>query len=204
MPLLIFLFFFRFITFPNGLRYPRWSPQPTYSSQYSAYPQTAFPNAFNVQNLQTNVPIINQSNLSAKRNEAVRVSPKEEISVAKLLKERQKLTNQNESLAPYRAHPLFHYLKNRNTVDRDKIISFRNDNPSTNEKITTLILKPVAKAVAGIEGKAISTPLSRAILRQGTNVDILFEPEAVAVVGPGGIAHAQSDLEISYEDLMES
>lgn len=109
------------------------------------------------------------------------------------------LKNSTGSLAPYKAHPLFHFLKNRNTINTDKIISFRNDN--SKEEVTTLILKPVAKSVAGIDGQAISNPLSRAILRQGMNVDILFEPEAVAVAGPGGVAHAQSDLEITYENF---
>lgn len=71
-----------------------------------------------------------------------------------------------------------------------------------NKEVTTLILKPVARSIAGVDGKAISTPLSKAILRQGTNVDILFEPEAVAIAGPGGIAHAESDLEITYEDIV--
>lgn len=80
------------------------------------------------------------------------------------------------------------------------MIRFRASN-SINDDVTTLILKPQSTAVAGVEGKAVSNPLSRAILREGTNVDILFEPAAVAIAGPGGIAHAQSDLEISYEYL---
>ncbi|VEN64566.1 unnamed protein product [Callosobruchus maculatus] len=105
------------------------------------------------------------------------------------------------SLAAYRAHPLLHYVKNRNTIAKEKIISFRNPN-SSKEDITTLILKPVARSVAGVEGKAVSNPLSKAILRDGVNVDILFEPDAVAIAGPGGVAHAQSDLEISYEDVI--
>lgn len=100
--------------------------------------------------------------------------------------------------SPYRAHPLFYFLKNKNTIQKDKIISFRNENSTL--PVTSLILKPVAKAVAGVDGKAISMPISKAVLRRGTNVDILFEPEAVAIVGPGGIAHAQSSLEITYED----
>lgn len=111
----------------------------------------------------------------------------------------QEINKEPPSLAPYRAHPLFHYLKNRNTIQKDKIISFRNEDNSND--ITTLILKPVARSVAGVSGKAISTPLSKAILREGTNVDVLFEPEAVAIAGPGGVAHAESNLEISYEDV---
>lgn len=93
---------------------------------------------------------------------------------------------------------MFHYLKNKNTVNTDRIISFRNDGDERD--VATLILQPVARAIAADDGKAVATPLSRAVLRQGTNVDILFEPEAVAIAGPGGIAHAQSELEISYED----
>lgn len=65
------------------------------------------------------------------------------------------------------------------------------------------MLKPVARAIAGQDGRAIATPVSRAVLQEGTNADILFEPEAVAVAGPGGIAHAESDLEISYEDYVK-
>lgn len=102
------------------------------------------------------------------------------------------------SLLPYRKHPLFHFLKNRNTIDQNQVLRFRDlKNP---KPITTLILKPVARAIAGNDGKAMATPLSRAVLRKGSNVDILFEPEAVAIAGPGGIAHAQSDLEIFYDD----
>lgn len=131
---------------------------------------------------------------------------KEEIKVNDIKpKERIRLQAINlenpASLAPYRAHPLFHYVKNKNTIQRDKIISFRNPDHTDND-ITTLILKPVARAVAGVEGKAVSTPVSKAVLRPGTNVDILFEPEAVAIAGAGGIAHAESDLEISYEEII--
>lgn len=101
-------------------------------------------------------------------------------------------------MASFRAHPLFYYLKNKNTINTDRIISFRNENDERD--VATLILQPVARAIAADAGKAVATPLSKAILRQGTNVDILFEPEAVAIAGPGGIAHAQSVLEISYAD----
>ena len=71
-----------------------------------------------------------------------------------------------------------------------------------NGKPTSLILKPVAKAVAGAKGVAIAAPLSRAVVRKGQEVKIHFDPQAVAVVGPGGLADAHSDLLISYlEDL---
>lgn len=77
---------------------------------------------------------------------------------------------------------------------------FRNGDGGDNSDTTTLILKPVARAIAGQDGKAFSTPVSRALLRRGTNVDVLYEPESVAIAGPGGVAHAQSDLEIYYEE----
>lgn len=66
--------------------------------------------------------------------------------------------------------------------------------------MATIILKPMAKAVAGVDGTAIATPISKAFLREGTDTDIFYEPEAVAIAGPGGIAHAQSYLDIYYED----
>lgn len=141
--------------------------------------------------------------------ETVVVSPKKEIRINDI--EMNKSMNiqlppleKPPSLAPFRAHPLLHYVKNRNTINPNKIISFRNNDISNgpSKDITTLILKPVARSIAGVDGTAISTPLSRAILRQGMNVDILFEPEAVAIAGPGGIAHAESDLEITYEDII--
>jgi hypothetical protein len=75
-------------------------------------------------------------------------------------------------------------------------------NANTSKKPTMLVLKPVAKAVAGAKGIAIAAPLSRAVVRKGQEVKINFDPDAVAVVGPGGVADAHSDLEISYfEDL---
>lgn len=140
--------------------------------------------------------------------ELVIASPKEQIKISDLgmegSKEPQLPVKKPPSLAPYRNHPLLHFIKNRNTIDLNKIITFRSKDISKipAEDITTLILKPVARSVAGVDGKAISMPLSKAILRQGTNVDILFEPEAVAIAGPGGIAHAESDLEITYEDVI--
>jgi len=70
------------------------------------------------------------------------------------------------------------------------------------KKPTTLVLKPVAKVVAGPKGIAIAAPISRAVVRKGQDVNIHFDPEAVAVVGPGGVADAHSELFLSYyEDL---
>ena len=75
-------------------------------------------------------------------------------------------------------------------------------NASELKKPTTLILKPVAKVVAGPKGIAIAAPISRAVVRKGQDVNIHFDPEAVAVVGPGGVADAHSELFLSYyEDI---
>jgi hypothetical protein len=75
-------------------------------------------------------------------------------------------------------------------------------NANIPKKPTMLVLKPAAKAVAGAKGIAVAAPLSRAVVRKGQEVNIHFDPDAVAVVGPGGVADAHSDLIISYfEDL---
>lgn len=60
----------------------------------------------------------------------------------------------------------------------------------------TFVLKPSAKAIAGKRGTAIASPYSRAVLPEEGDVNIIYEPEAVAIAGPGGIAHAQSELDI--------
>jgi hypothetical protein len=71
-------------------------------------------------------------------------------------------------------------------------------NPREQVKKTTLLLKPVARAIAGANGVSIAAPLSQAVVRKGQEVNIHFKPDAVAVVGPGGFADAHSDLLISY------
>lgn len=117
-------------------------------------------------------------------------------------------TNKNPSnslLAPYRNHPLLNYIKQNHPLIKPTLLTFRSQQPNdpnaqNQEATSTLILKPVARAIAGPEGKAMATPLSRAVLRRNSNVDILFEPDSVAIAGPGGIAHAESDLEITYVD----
>lgn len=91
-------------------------------------------------------------------------------------------------------------LKAGNTLNGNAF-SIRTNRHAPAKDTVTLVLKPVARAIAGQDGRAIATPVSRAVLQEGTNADILFEPEAVAVAGPGGIAHAESDLEISYENV---
>lgn len=82
---------------------------------------------------------------------------------------------------------------------RKNVIKIRNGVDSDN--VSTLVFQPVAVAKAGLNGKAISTPISRAVLRKGVNADIIFEPETIAIAGPGGIAHAESVLEI-YEEVI--
>lgn len=62
----------------------------------------------------------------------------------------------------------------------------------------TLILEPSSKAVSGNGGIAISSPVSRAILRRNMGTRVLYRPESVAVAGVGGTAHAQSDLILDY------
>ncbi|XP_041976541.1 uncharacterized protein LOC121731248 isoform X4 [Aricia agestis] len=55
----------------------------------------------------------------------------------------------------------------------------------------TFHLKPSAYASNG-EGIAISNPISTVILRPGDVAKIVHDPEATAVAGPGGIAHADA------------
>lgn len=62
----------------------------------------------------------------------------------------------------------------------------------------TLILEPNSKAISGNDGTSISTPISRAILRRGTAVKVLFRPQSVAITGAYGVAHAQADLILDF------
>lgn len=64
----------------------------------------------------------------------------------------------------------------------------------------TLILEPNSKAISGNDGVSISNPLSRAILRRGTAVKVLFRPQSVAITGANGVAHAQADLLLDFID----
>ncbi|KAM8710642.1 hypothetical protein ACLKA7_017293 [Drosophila subpalustris] len=63
-------------------------------------------------------------------------------------------------------------------------------------KQAALILEPHAKAVVGNGGTAISTPISRALLKKGVPTNVYFNPESVAIAGVGGKAHAAADLEL--------
>lgn len=68
----------------------------------------------------------------------------------------------------------------------------------TNKNKTVLIFHPKSKAEAGKNGVAVSAPVSHAILYPGQKAQILFDPQSVANAGPLGLAHAHSDLLISY------
>jgi hypothetical protein len=59
--------------------------------------------------------------------------------------------------------------------------------------VTTLILRPYAKAVAGAGGTAIAAPQSRAVTSNPGDI-VIFEPETIAVAGPGGRAIARATL----------
>lgn len=72
------------------------------------------------------------------------------------------------------------------------------DNEAANEEaakppVTTLILRPYAKAVAGAGGTAIAAPQSRAVTSNPGDI-VIFEPETIAVAGPGGKAIARATL----------
>lgn len=133
-----------------------------------------------------------------KLNESLFVN---DVTLKKIQKLNEKLTDPNAAFfAPYKNHPLFTYLRDKHTLDFSKVIEYKTEdqNLQSEKDTVTLILKPMARAIAGLEGRAMATPLSRAVVEKGTNADILFEPDAVAIVGPGGIAHAQSELEVGY------
>lgn len=75
---------------------------------------------------------------------------------------------------------------------------FTQEGGITLENEATLILEPHSKALSGNDGVSISTPLSRALLRRGTAVKLLFRPESVAISGAGGTSHAQADLILDF------
>jgi hypothetical protein len=114
-------------------------------------------------------------------------------------------THDSASLTVPKLHDEEEYVKLLHKGLESLKESGRNEvNASEVKKPTTIVLKPVAKAVAGPKGIALAAPQSRAVVRKGQDVNIHFDPEAVAVVGPGGVADAHSDLFISYyEDLFQ-
>lgn len=62
----------------------------------------------------------------------------------------------------------------------------------------TLILEPNSRSISGNDGTSISAPVSRAILRKGTSVKVLFKPQSVAITGANGVAHASADLLLDF------
>lgn len=66
--------------------------------------------------------------------------------------------------------------------------------------MATIDLQPSAEASAEENGTAIATPVAQAIIKKGQRVRLIFNPKAVAIAGPGGRAHAYSDLIIKYID----
>lgn len=73
-----------------------------------------------------------------------------------------------------------------------------------NQKPTKLMLRPVAKAVAGPRGIAVASPIAKAVLRRGQTVELDYDPDAVAIAGPGGRAHAHPEFLVDYQDSKES
>lgn len=66
--------------------------------------------------------------------------------------------------------------------------------------VTKIILKPESKAIAGANGTAIASPISRAIVRRGDYVEIDYAPKSIAVVGNGGTAQSEPQLVITFQD----
>lgn len=77
--------------------------------------------------------------------------------------------------------------------DGDKFIQHLSQDP-----VYIIHVNPKALAVSGLKGVSIANPISKVILRKGEVASIIYKPLATAVVGPGGIAHAESELNV-YE-----
>lgn len=109
----------------------------------------------------------------------------------------------NVSLPQFNEPSLFNLTSENiamKTIEQDDNLTISNLprplNTNVNLTQTTLILAPSGNAVAGNLGRASSETYSRAILRSNSNVRLLYKPESVAVAGIGGVAHAQSELDI--------
>lgn len=77
--------------------------------------------------------------------------------------------------------------------DGKKFVRNLKENPAN-----VLHISPKALAVTGDNGVAISNPISKVVLRRGEVASIIHSPRATAVAGAGGVAHAESELEV-YE-----
>lgn len=107
----------------------------------------------------------------------------------KVLAEQQNINTNKNSIT---------HLNRLNRIRYNNLDSVpENRNKETFRK-ATLILEPISFVVAGNGGTAISNPISHAVLRKGVLANIQFRPEAVAIAGVNGKAHAQSDLFVDY------
>lgn len=57
----------------------------------------------------------------------------------------------------------------------------------------TLFIRPIAHALSS-RGAALANPISQVVIARDQSGTIFHAPIATAVAGPGGVAHAQSDL----------
>ena len=65
---------------------------------------------------------------------------------------------------------------------------------------TKVILKPLARSIAGRKGMAISSPISTVFVKRGDYVEIEYLPEAIADVGEDGTAISRPELFIHFID----
>jgi len=117
-------------------------------------------------------------------------APLEEVNLG-LAKDRERMVE--EALRPYQA--LLSRVQEASAVDL--VIG---DVQGRAEATTRLVLRPMAKAVAGRGGIAVAAPLSRAVVRGEQPVRVRYEPNIVAVAGPSGMAHALGELLLQYPD----
>ncbi|XP_053602820.1 uncharacterized protein LOC128670840 [Plodia interpunctella] len=66
----------------------------------------------------------------------------------------------------------------------------------------SIFVRPRAFALSGSGGVAIANPVSNVVIAQNDIGSVVHAPSAAAVAGPGGIAHAQSDLYL-YEGSVQ-
>ncbi|XP_023937826.2 uncharacterized protein LOC112045750 [Bicyclus anynana] len=106
-----------------------------------------------------------------------------------------KLGDKSRASQPIREGKLVENIrKNRQGIvndvynyDGDKIVQNLYEDP-----MYVLHLSPRASAISGDRGVAISNPISRVVLRRGEVASIIHSPKATAVVGAGGVAHAEA------------
>lgn len=67
-----------------------------------------------------------------------------------------------------------------------------------NNEAPTLIFEPQATSIASNDGVAIAAPVSRALIKKGSNTKVLWKPQAVAISGARGKSHAEAELIVDY------